>query len=52
MNIVSQITDSVGNFKATVSAPNEEGAITDLALFNGTKRGGRAFTLQHALPQG
>jgi hypothetical protein len=37
MNIPSQITDSAGNFKATVTAPNEEGIISTLALFSGTK---------------
>ena len=48
MNIPSEITDSVGNFKATVSAANEEGAITILALFNGTK----SFYASASLPTG
>ncbi len=37
MNTLSQITDSAGNFKATVTVTNEEGIISTIALFSGTK---------------
>jgi hypothetical protein len=48
MNMPSQITDSAGNFKATVSAPNREGTITMVALFTGTK----GFYASVSLPSG
>jgi Tfp pilus assembly protein FimV len=48
MNIPSQITDSAGNFKATVTAPNEEGIISTIASFSGTK----SFYPSVSLPSG
>jgi hypothetical protein len=48
MNIPSHITDSAGNFKATVFAPNQQGTITMLALFSGTK----GFYASVSLPSG
>ena len=48
MNIPSQITDPAGNFKATVTAPNEEGIISTIASFSGTK----SFYPSVSLPSG
>ncbi len=48
MNIPSQITDSAGNFKATVTAPNEEGIISTIVSFSGTK----SFYPSVSLPSG